>query len=104
MQHKLPHWQESFKIINGAFERIQQKYKNVECRSETNMFLHEMKQKLHELLDAGCETIILTSPMAIYSHFEEFNSGFRHCFEYIEEWEHKPSRQKNKSHHRPANG
>jgi len=53
---KAAHWVESFKIINGAFERIQQKYKNVECRSETNMFLHEMKQKLHELLDAGCET------------------------------------------------
>ena len=88
VQKKLPHWVESFKIINGAFERIQQKYKNVECRAETNMFLHDMKQKLHEMLDAGCETIILTAPMAIYSHFEEFNSGFRHCFEYIEEWEH----------------
>ena len=88
-QKKLPHWVESFKIINGAFERIQQKYKNVECRAETNMFLHEMKQKLHELLNAGCETIILTAPMGIYSHFEEFNSGFRHCFEFIEEWEHK---------------
>ncbi len=27
-------------------------------------------------------------PWRIYSHFEEFNSGFRHCFEFIEEWEH----------------
>jgi len=86
LQRKLPHWEESFKIINTAFERITQKYKNVECRAETNIFYYEMRKKLHELLDAGCETIILTAPMAVYSHFEEFNSGFRHCFEYIDEW------------------
>ncbi len=87
VQDKLPHWEESFKIINRAFERLAAKYDNIEFRSETNMFFHEMKQKLHALLDAGCETIVLAAPMAIYSHFEEFNSGFRHSFEYIEEWE-----------------
>lgn len=87
VQRKLPHWEESFKIINTVFDRIRQKYNNVECRSETNLFYHEMRENLHELLEGGCETLILTSPMAIYSHFEEFNSGFRHCFEYIEDWE-----------------
>jgi len=46
-----------------------------------------MKAKLWELLDAGCETIVLSAPMAIYSHFEEFNSSFYHSMEYIEEWE-----------------
>jgi protoheme ferro-lyase len=88
-QRKLPHWEESFKIINTAFDRLRQKYPAVEFRSETNMFFYEMKQKLHGLLDAGCETIVLIAPMGIYSHFEEFNSGFRHCFEYIEEWKQK---------------
>ena len=88
-QRKLPHWEESFKIINTAFDRLREKYPKVEFQSETNMFFYEMKQKLHGLLDAGCETIIIIAPMAIYSHFEEFNSGFRHCFEYIEEWKEK---------------
>ena len=86
-QKKLPHWEESFKIINGAFDKIKQKYKDVEFRSETNLFYYDMRKKLHELLDSGCETIILSSPMGIYSHFEDFNSSFYHCFEYIEEWE-----------------
>ena len=86
-QKKLPHWEESFKFMNAAFDRLREKYKNVEFRAETNMFFHEMKTKLYELLDSGCETIVLVAPMAIYSHFEEFNSGFRHCFEFIEEWE-----------------
>ena len=89
VQRKLPHWEESFKIINTAFDRLREKYSNVELRAETNMFYHEMRKNLHDLLDAGCETIVLIAPMAIYSHFEEFNSGFRHCFEYIEEWKEK---------------
>ncbi len=89
VQRKLPHWEESFKIINTAFDRIRQKYGNVECRSETNLFYYDMRKKVHELLDSGCETIVLAAPMAIYSHFEDFNSSFRHSFEYIEEWEEK---------------
>jgi len=87
VQRKLPHWEESFKIINSAFDKIKQKYDNVECRAETNLFYFDMRKKIHELLDSGCDTIILSSPMAIYSHFEDFNSSFRHSFEYIEEWE-----------------
>lgn len=86
-QRKLPHWEESFKIINSAFDKIKQKYNNVEFRSESNLFYYDMRKKLHEMLDSGCETIILSSPMGIYSHFEDFNSSFYHCFEYIEEWE-----------------
>jgi protoheme ferro-lyase len=46
-----------------------------------------MKQKMFSLLDAGCDTIILAAPMPIYSHFEEFNSSFRHSIEYVHEWE-----------------
>jgi protoheme ferro-lyase len=88
-QRKLPHWEDSFKIINTAFDRIRQNHTNVELRSETSMFYYEMRKKLHELLDAGCETIILIAPTGIYSHFEEFNSAFRHCFEYIDEWKEK---------------
>jgi len=86
-QKKLPHWKECFRVINAAFDKAGKKYDNVMFRSESSMYYHEIQQKLHELLDAGCETIVLTSPMAIYSHFEEFNSSFYHCFEYIHEWQ-----------------
>jgi protoheme ferro-lyase len=88
VQKKLPHWQESFKIINATFDRLKRNYPGIECRAESNMYFYEMRQKLHDLLDAGCETIVLSSLMPVYSNFEDFNSGFRHCFEYIEEWEH----------------
>jgi protoheme ferro-lyase len=87
VQKKSPHWKGSFEIINGAFDRLKQKYPAVEFRATSSLFLYDMKVKLHELLDVGCETIVISAPMAIFSHFEEFNSSFRHSFEYIEEWE-----------------
>lgn len=87
VQKKLPHWEETFKVINSAFDRLGKKYDNIEFRSETNLFHYESRQKLFELLNAGCDTIVLAAPMGIYSHFEEFDGGFRHSFEHIEEWE-----------------
>lgn len=86
-QEKLPHWEGSFKIINSAFEKIRKTYGDVECRAATSMYYHDIKEKLFELLDGGCDTIVLAAPMAIYSHFEEFNSSFYHCFDYIRDWE-----------------
>ncbi len=86
---KLPHWQQTFAVIDGAMDRIKQKYPDVQWRAETSMLYADMRHKLHELLDAGCDTIVLSSPLAMYSHFEDFNSGFRHSIEYIEEWEHE---------------
>jgi hypothetical protein len=86
-QKILPHWEGSFTIINSAFDKVREKYGDVECRAETSMHYHNIKKKLFELLDAGCDTIVLAAPMAIYSHFEEFNSSFYHCFEYIHQWE-----------------
>ena len=86
---KLPHWEQTFQVINGARDKIKQKYPDIQWQSESNVFYYDMKQKLYKLLDAGCDTIVLSSPLVIYSHFEDFNSGFRHSFEYIEEWEHE---------------
>jgi protoheme ferro-lyase len=87
VQQKLPHWEESFKIIHAAFGKLQNKHKEIECRAECSLYYHRMREKLFALLDGGCDTIVLGATMAIYSHFEEFNSSFRHCFEYIHEWE-----------------
>lgn len=85
-QQKLPHREGSFAVINGVINKIREKYPNIECRAESSMYYHQMKEKLFELLNGGCETIVLSAPMAIYSHFEEFNSSFRHSMEYIDEW------------------
>ncbi len=86
VQKKFPHWQESFKIINAVFERLDKEYDNIEFRAEANQFYYESRKKIFELLDSGCDTIILASILPIYSHFEEFNGGFRSSFKYIDEW------------------
>jgi len=88
VQKKMPHWQGTFDIINRAMAAVEKKHPGIMWRAECAMYYHGMKRKLHEMLDAGCDTIVLCSPMAVYSHFEEFDSSFRHCIEYIEEWEH----------------
>jgi len=93
-QHKLPHRQGTFAVIDGALEKIKQKYPDALCRAESSLYYHAMKLKLRELLDAGCDTIVLAAPMAVYSHFEEFNSSFRHCFEFIHEWQKEHGNKK----------
>lgn len=87
VQKKVPQWKGSFEIINKTFDRLKDKYPDAEFRAETSIFYYEFREKMRELLDAGCDTIVVAAPSPIYSHFEEFNSSFRHCFEYIEEWE-----------------
>jgi len=87
VQKKMPHWQGSFDLINKAMARIEKANPGIMWRAESAMYYHEMKQKVYELLDAGCETIVLAAPMAVFSHFEEFDSSFRHCDDYIKEWE-----------------
>ena len=86
VQKNCPHWKGSFKIIDGAFERLKKKYPDVEFRAETSLFHYESRETLRKLMDAGCDTIVIAAPMSIFSHFEEFNSSFRHSFEHIEEW------------------
>ena len=46
-----------------------------------------MHQELYELLDGGADTIVLASPMVVYSHYEEFRNSFKHSFEIIRQWE-----------------
>ena len=86
-QKTIPHWEGSFRVINETLKKIEEQYGGIEWRASSSLYYQDMKEKIHELLDAGCDTIVLTAPMGIYSHFEEFNSGFYHTFEYIHEWE-----------------
>ncbi len=86
-QGKLPHWQQTNDMLENGFKKIQEKYDNVVCGWETGLIYWNMRKKLFEILDQGVDTLIASSPMGIYSHFEDFNSSFRHIFEYVEEWE-----------------
>lgn len=86
-EKKLPHWDQTFAVINGALDKISKKYDTIDFRTASNPYQYEVRQRLFELLDAGCDTIVLSSVLTIYSHFEDFNFGFRQCFEYIDEWE-----------------
>ncbi len=105
---KMPHEREMMHIMQGAFTKLKEHYDGIECCAVNSLAYHDMKSKLFGLLDAGCETIILSSPMVLYSHFEEFNSSFYHCFEHIHAWEQQHAGKKIKviiappaSHFRP---
>jgi hypothetical protein len=74
-------------VMDKTFAELKSKYPELVFSWESSLYPHEMKTKLYELLDKGCDTIILGSTLSIYSHFEDFNSGFRHSFEFIHEWE-----------------
>lgn len=87
LQHDLPHWKQTFDVIDATLAKIKEKYGAVESRAECNMLLYEMREKIFALLNAGCETLVVSSVLPMYSHFEEFNSGFRHTFDFVEEWE-----------------
>ena len=40
---KLPHWEQTFQVINGARDKVQQKYPDVLWLSESNIFYYDMK-------------------------------------------------------------
>ena len=59
-QGKLPHNKEVLKIIKSAMTKIGEKNGGVDWEVSNCLFYHEMKTKLHKLLDAGCDTIVLS--------------------------------------------
>ena len=42
---KLPHWQQTFAVIDGAMDRIKQKYPDVQWQAETSMLYADMRQQ-----------------------------------------------------------
>ena len=103
-QKKLPHWQTSFDVLYAVRDKLREKYGDIEFRAVSSVLYDTMKAELWEMLDSGCETIVLTSIMPIYSHFEEFNSAYYHVFEYIHEWEQAHPGKKIKTIMAPAMG
>jgi hypothetical protein len=87
VEKKNPQWSHVNQVMRKVSVKISNTYDNVVFSWESSLFPHEMKTKLYEMLDQGCDTIVLSSTLSIYSHFEDFNGGLRHSFEFIHEWE-----------------
>ena len=51
--------------------------------------------EIFDLLDSGVETLVLSSPMVVYSGYEDFDNGFLHSIEYVHEWEAQNGRKIN---------
>jgi hypothetical protein len=85
--HKVPAEYQRNKVLDLAFEKLQDKYGPLPHHRADSMDPWEMHQELYELLDGGADTIVLTSQMVVYSHYEEFNNSFKHSFEIIRQWE-----------------
>jgi protoheme ferro-lyase len=95
-QKKIPHAQGTYEVINAAFAKIWEKHGEIEWRAESFINHYGSRKKVHELLDAACDTIVLVAPWGVYSHFEDFNSGFYHFFEYLHAWEQEHPGKKTK--------
>jgi len=85
--HKVPAEYQREKVLDLAFKNIETIYGPIPHHRADSMDPWEMHQELYDLLDGGADTIVLASPMVVYSHYEEFGGSFRHSFEIIHKWE-----------------
>jgi len=83
---KIPAEHQQNKVYDMAFGQLKRKYPDVLYHQADTMDLHEWRSEIFELLDSGVETLVLSSPMVVYSDYEDFDNGFKHSVEYIEEW------------------
>lgn len=86
---KVPHEYQAERVMANAFDQLTEKYGDFPYHVADSMDPWEIHQQLYELLDAGVDTIVLASPMVVYSHYEEFEGSWRHAYELIHEWEEK---------------
>jgi len=87
--HKVPHAYQAGRVMDDAFGQLTEKYGDFPYHVADSMDPWEMHQELYELLDGGVDTIVLASPMVVYSHYEEFEGSWRHIYELIHRWENE---------------
>ena len=86
---RVPHEYQAGRVFADAFGQLTEKYGDFPYYTADSMDPWEIYQELYELLDGGVDTIVLASPMVVYSHYEEFEGSWRHVYELIHEWEEK---------------
>ena len=87
VQGTVPHEHGMRIIVSEAMNAIRARYGDVPWRWVNAENFGQAREAMYSLLDESVDTVILSAPGAIYSHHEEFNGGFRHAMQYIEEWE-----------------
>ena len=86
-QKKVPAAYQSERIYELAFGMLEEQHPEVLWDISDTLDPYIWHKKIFALLDAGVETIVLTSPMVMYSDYEDFHNGFLHSFEIVREWE-----------------
>jgi len=90
---KIPaEWQQN-QVYDLAFGQLEEKYPDVMYHQADTMDPYEWRSEIFDLLDRGAETLVLSSPMVVYSDYEDFANGFLHSLEYVEEWESRNGRE-----------
>ncbi len=84
---KIPAQHQQQVVNDYAVGRLAEKYPDVLFQQADTMKPWLWRRKIFDMLDAGIETIVLSSPLVVYSGYEDFDNGFLHSIEYIEEWE-----------------
>jgi hypothetical protein len=86
-QQKIPADYQSKRIYEIAFGMLNETYPGVPYAISDTLDPYQWHKKIFDLLDSGVETLVLTSPMVMYSDYEDFHNGFLHSFEIVREWE-----------------
>ena len=84
---RVPHEAGLRAFINGAMNKVQEKYGDIPWVLVNSDKFGEARQGMRDLLDTGVDTVVFAPPRVIYSHYEEFNASVKHGMEYIREWE-----------------
>jgi protoheme ferro-lyase len=86
-QRKIPAQYQTRRINEIAFGMLEEKYPDVPYYAADTMDPYQWHKKIYALLDRGVETLVLISPMTIYSDYEDFHNGFLHSIQIVREWE-----------------
>ena len=86
-QRKIPAQYQTRRINDIAFKMLEEKYPDVPYYAADTMDPYQWHKKIYALLDGGLDTLVLISPMTIYSDYEDFHNGFLHSVQMVREWE-----------------
>ena len=84
---KIPADYQSRRIYDIAFGKLEEKHPDVPYAIADTMDPYLWHKKIYDLLDDGAETLVLMSPMTIYSDYEDFHNGFLHSVQIVREWQ-----------------
>jgi hypothetical protein len=85
----LPHFAQTRDMALGGIAEAQKRYPIVAGELADAFDPFQKEQAITRVLDAGVDTLILTSTQPIYSRFEELEGSFRGVRKIVEKWRKK---------------